>query len=834
MTVSLLDRRFFDKTFGVSNSVELEDDIDSHLRAFENLCKDKVLSMNLTPEQLIQTNQFITIIDRINKRYPFLFLPSFIQDLMSGYYSRTLLEKYHLRNFLELNYITENILKIKGNRIKGFKPETLKKNLENSSWKKIYDIIINNGSIFENELFVILNQHLLRAFIILALYTNKNGLTKEEITHNFSNIFETHQNRIQLFKEKEIFDMFKKYLNEEKLEITIEQILNNLTINKFLREDFSEKRYYLESKYAKIDEAIISILSNNRDGIHHDRFHRALLREVGILKFIPKVGLWENVLTNLEKSKVKRVTTFWRYSPYRDQLFLQEDFERKIREMREQIVAAGRTKFFGRRISPQNFVSELKELEKGDLDDTDDQVTRIAGLILASSAILQTPHENLEVFDFAVDVSNYSFSNQQIEAMKSVNFSISGDILHFKVMIEDTVDLSLINKIKEILPKGHQAVLFSFRNISVEVKSLLSSDKSIQIVGKDGILAWASITPIIPCRVGSVAKIRYGNTRGRIVRINSINHESGLASISDFYNNKEESVYIGSLEEICFGNFSVNGFNEALSNYKLFLGFLAKNTVDEIFNKAIFEPNIQRAEYFELDPDSKVRKYQEIDVKKNEKFIPPPDGNSRNITKIIEWKVKISDIETTIKYRKSNNYISLDLSQNESPAQQLKQFFKCECILFNEQTQSLKFCPHLISTIDFVAKKLGSFDNSWNDEKGNVMKTLLTNFQKLKNYGIIDYVGGWFFDEYFEKFIQYVKTIPCIDNDQNKLKLSDQSNISHKIKQELLNQFNSDELIVSFSELEHLISTLKRDDLLKIISALELRHEYSLRRRRVI
>ena len=55
--------------------------------------------------------------------------------------------------------------------------------------------------------------------------------------------------------------------------------------------------------------------------------------------------------------------------------------------------------FRGREISPDKFIEELLELEKGDLGDEDDQVTRLAGLVLAESAKLQTPHEDIKEFD---------------------------------------------------------------------------------------------------------------------------------------------------------------------------------------------------------------------------------------------------------------------------------------------------------------------------------------------------------------------------------------------------------------------------------------------------
>lgn len=821
----MLDRKFFNQTFGVSNAEELEDDLESHLHTFENLCKNKVLDMNLSPTKLVQINQFIDIVDRVNNRYPFLFIPSFIQDFMGGHYSRALLKKYHLRNFLELNYIIEHILKIKGKRVKGFTSDTLNKNLEHPSWKKIYDVIVENSLTFNDELFEILNQNLLRAFTIIALYNHPNGLTKDELVKNFPNVFETNQHRISLFSENEKIESFTKYISED-LSQKIEHVLESLENKKFIREDFNEKRFYLEPKYVKIDKAILSILSQNQEGIHYDRFHRALLREIEILKLVPKVGLWEDVLTNLEKSKVKRVTTFWRYSPYRDQLFLQEDFDKKIKEMRNQIVAAGRTKFFGRRISPQNFITELVKLEKGDLDDADDQVTRLAGLVLADSIFLQTPHENMEEFDFAVDISNYEFRPQQIKAMKSVNFSIVGKIIHCKLMINESLELSLIEEIKKKIPTGHQAVIFTLMEIPDSIKRILPEDKTIQIVGEDGIKAWLAITPVIPCRVGSIAKIMYGDLRGKIVRINSINYESGIASITTVVNGETHSVYVGSLKEIWFGDIPDEKFYEYQNNYAEFLNFLLIHGNDkEAFQSVFIEPVKSVKVNIRTKSSDNVTKTEIIDPIKEQ--IASIQSLSSKIKREYEWVFEVSGNKPILTYNISQNTVSLPLDYTTKNS--IMKFLKCDCLLYKEQAYDLKLCSHLMVALNFLATRMNQFGHSWENDTKNIIRVMMQNFEKLNKRTIIDYVAGWFNGAKFEEFIQILKDLKCQDNSGN---INTISNIA-ALKEKLIDEFDSNELSESFDKMIDTVSTMNHTVVSSIILDLKRKNWAEERRRKI-
>lgn len=830
MMASVQDQYYHEKIFGKKDLTDF--DSKNH---FKELCLKKTETENLTSSEILDQERFFEIVNSTNNKYPLVYIPTFIQDFMSGWYDRTLLERYHFRNFHEIGYIVKNILKIKEKRTRVFRPETLIKNLKNIHLKKIYDFLIKNSSVFKDELSEILNQNILRTIIILNLYEKIDGVDKNEILNNFSEILTKYQSRIKIFKDEKILRAFLQYTKND-LEKKINDTFQKLQWKGYVKyQSYNSQLAYIDPKYTELKRIILNIIEQHPDGLLQDTLQRKLLKEIPLLKLAPKVGLWESILVELENSEITRKPAYWRWSPESDQLFTQNDFKRKIEKMRQDVAAAGTRKFFGRRVTPDTFVDELEILEKGNIDDIDDQVTRIAGLVLAGSILLQSPHEKLEVFDFAVDTSNFDPNPEQMKAMQRVDFTITGKIIHSKVMIGESVELSLIDKIKEKLPPGEQAVIFTFEEIPIQVRNSLPSDKSIQIVNKEGILSWTSITPVIPCRVGSIAKVMYGDLRGKIVRINSINYESGFADVVQISSNEDTTVYIGSLEEVWFGDYESYDYLSPLKNYHEFLLFLSDNIVNpESFDKALFEPNIQSARYSKYESYThRVITSDVIDVKSNEKY-SPFESSSPNSTRRIEWEFKVSDVETKIIYQKRGDSISFNnlLSESSFAADKIRSFLKCECLFFKEQSNPIKLCSHIVAALDFIAKKLNQFNNSSSDTNDNLIQEFMLTFQKLNKDAVFDYVSGWFSDNTFYNLIKFIKNLPR----NNDLQPEEQPLLPQKmlddIRIELLSESDSTDFSRALSEMESMIVSMNRDEISKITDVLECRYLDELSKRK--
>ena len=452
-----------------------------------------------------------------------------------------------------------------------------------------------------------------------------------------------------------------------------------------------ENRIYLNFSKKDLSNTILEILENEKAGMYFDSFQRTLRRKFLFLILFPMIGIWENMLTEFEKSnKIVRIQAFWKYRPARDQLFSKKNLDNLlelIQEEEKNRAKHGPTKFFGRKILPASFIMELEELEKGDFDDADDQVTRLAGLVLAESAKLMAPHEDIKFFDFAINLENYHFREEQLETMKQLNFEIKSNIQHCKVMIHETLTMNFLNKLKKTLPENHQGVIFSFKKPSDEVLQNLENDKSIQLINEDGIKLWVSISDTIPARVNSLTKVQFdpiNNLRGKIARVDSINYESGMASVTILPDFTETNIYIRSLQEIQLKT-SVEKYLLYAKNYFSFLELLTNITQKENFLKGIFDMNI-------------------IDYKRK-------TGNKWNFTT-------------------KNNKTSINLYGETK-----KDIFSCDC--FNWQENSSELCIHLISCLDLIVREGDFLNETWgyNEINWAIQKMLTQTI--MENYEVI-------------------------------------------------------------------------------------------------
>lgn len=83
---------------------------------------------------------------------------------------------------------------------------------------------------------------------------------------------------------------------------------------------------------------------------------------------------------------------------------------------------------------------------------------------------MQGPHEKDTLFDFSVDLTGYIFQPKQIEVMKKQNFILNSRTIHCKIMINEKITMPLLEKMKERIPPGEQAVIFSFIKMSNDAK----------------------------------------------------------------------------------------------------------------------------------------------------------------------------------------------------------------------------------------------------------------------------------------------------------------------------------------------------------------------------
>ena len=539
-------------------------------RAFENEC-DNIIT-NLDTQDMVSANTLVTLAAKTAKKYPVLFLPVFIEDFIRGMPSSKLIRKYELLNFNNLSSFV-NSLKMKSRQFKDSNLSVKDKNLQDPDQRERYHFLSKFANLLYDPLENLLNHNILQGLVSYTVLKH-TYIPSENIQDYVMNTHDAMSKEIAMLSEKDRMSSFEKYLGDG-LRIKINDIVSSLHEQGLVV--VREGDVSVTSGYTKFIEHVYDILKNEKNGIPYATLQRKILNKFPLLQLtVSSVQIFENTLDSLEsKNLLIRKKSFWKYFSSYDHLFATENYQTMMSDLVQQRIESGRTKFFGRKISPELFLEELESLEYGDLDDEDDQVTRIAGLVLSDVVMLQSPRESMEEFDFVMDLENYNLRPEQEGIMKKLNFKVDSSIFHCKAMINTKVTLPILSNLASALPAGEQGVIFTCKPISPAVSEIIENDKTVQIIDRYAICDWCTITPIIPCRKNSMARVRYGDSMGKIVLVKSLNYESGLATVETVPDSQEILIPIGSIEEMLPNVSSLDDFDAVSENYLSFLHLLA-------------------------------------------------------------------------------------------------------------------------------------------------------------------------------------------------------------------------------------------------------------------
>lgn len=658
------------------------------MKKTDELFKKKIESTPL-PE-LANRLEFIQKLNEIISIHPFLYIPYFISDFISGESKTKLLAKYHLTSFLDLSKIIE-ILQFKQNRY-------LKRNYDNAKvmnlkiprWNEIFSSLCNNCKYFEQELNQFYFEKLLRAYIFVILFDyQKKGLDH----FGLAEICKKNTKDFYIFKfaDEKLIQSFENLLNQ-KLERIILQILDDFSDKGFIKRKKSKPSFFINLiTIERIKSIILSILGVEITGLRRGSILSRLESFEPGLKEIPGLGIWETSLHELEKEKKIMAEQKFIFRD-NDIIHLTQNYQKikqKINSLDEK-----NTKFYGRKISPDTFVEELKILDKGDFGDEDDQVTRLAGLVLAESVKLNAPYETIGDFDFSINLKDYDFRPDQLKAMSKLNFVLNSEIFHCKVMLDEEITIEKLEELQKKIPKNEQGIIFSFKEISTNVKQQIETNPLIQIINEDGIKIWVSITEKIPVRVNSISKIHsdpISGLKNKLSLVNSVDYESGLASISVLPEFKEYSVLVRTLEEIQLYENSPLEFINNSRNYLEFLNILypcSPNLIYEALSTSV-------------------------------KKIKPKWGQNYSTGK---WEVVKN--AWTLEFEDAKGEINLNESEPRS-------IFKCDCFHLINQDHSYTLCKHMISTINNIVIFEGFLNYGWGVNEINLVKESLEIFLEM-------------------------------------------------------------------------------------------------------
>jgi len=545
-------------------------------------------------EEKINNDEFLGLIEKLNKKHPLMYLPDLLNDFVQGDTLVKMLDKHHLTEHSKATQLFQNSLKFSLNqRVKNLtnskvsdekkqliKQENLSHQSIGSRYNELTTLCKNNIGIINSNLI----HNVIRAYTILLFFIEKQTIRHDEIFTLLPNIIENHPNLVR--SKPEFNPNLKNFIDDK----TINQIIHELIVYEHIFQDADDpKLYTISPKYLKIPSLIRNIVAKNENGISYPRLFREVHNKRPLFDLIPNSGLVKYSILELEeKNEIIRKRGL---NSYHDQFFIPKEYEIQHSRLEQSIVQQGNKKFFGRKITPDLFISELNQLTRGDFEPEDDQVTRIAGMVLSNARMLQADSQKPPLFDFTVDMSNYQLTPEQLQVLQETDIQLTSNIIHISVMINEDLDLSLIEDMAREIPENQQGLVICFKKIEDEnLNDFLAEYKSIQIVDESNFRKWCEITPVIPCRLGAIAKIRYGDNAGQLAQINSINFESGLADIKVFPSMFDTTQYIGSMQEISFSN--VDKFRETSNRYYNFLQLLFDASYGDEFKNIILDLNI--------------------------------------------------------------------------------------------------------------------------------------------------------------------------------------------------------------------------------------------------
>ena len=650
-------------------------------KLFEELIYEKLKNID-DVEELVDRRNFVEDVKKIISKHPFVHIPYFIEDVIHGKGTQEILEKYYISYHTDLKNITHNVLKFDRNRyhVKQYE-DAFEMNLKIHTWNEKYERLKNNCEFFKNELLELIFFNVLRSFIIIIITDYvQSGISKNDIIIK-SNLL---RDNFDIFKfiDEPLEKSFQKYFNVPFEKISI-KILDELIDGKILRKNTLDQNTLVGGlSIDKIKQKIIDELKYNDGSQNESTIRASTNEEFPSLRLIPGLGVWEAAVTELAHDKIIHLES---KSHFKNSsiIFLNENYEKILQNLKH--FDGSSLKFYGREISPEKFIYELTDLEKGDFNDQDDQVTRIAGLVLAESVKVHATPEDLPQFDFITDITNYNFRNEQLKAMEKLDFKIMSNIIHCKVMLNEILNLKKYNELKKDLPANEQGIVINFKKIPFNVQQILETDKSIQIIDEEGLKIWVSISSVIPSRKHSMAKLHYDpitKLNKKLVKINLIDYEDGLASVSILPEMNEVTVLAGCLEEIPLFESKPSDFELYSKNYLQFLNILSAISTYENLIDGFFQ----------------------------NKFIEEPTGCN-------------TELEVKFDY----NTVHLDLSTGGKYST-----IKCNCMQYAEN--SLYLCSHLVSALDYMFRKFLFGGESWPDS--NNFKNTLDVFA-CKNIKII-------------------------------------------------------------------------------------------------
>ena len=548
-------------------------------------------------------------LNKINCKFPFFHFKSFLEDYINGEYKSEIVEKYQLTSVKDIKEIT-TILQLPKRKEK-LKKSDISDFARKNNMKKDHDVYfeyIENYNLFKNKIDTIYFSNILKSKIILEIIKGKDRIEK------------LNQNKIINIKEfKFLNKIFYNTKSANSRELTFnelesffesnhEQMLKKILDYNIVHNEDGELSVRNNSSMSQIEDEVISKITSEEKGLSFKQISNLVLEQFIHFIHLPYFTILKNILVNFEsESKVKIQEESNKKNGFSERHFFSSTYYEKQVKFSKKAEKNQylRKMFFGRQnVSGIEFVYELERLELGMLDDVDDQVTRIAGLILATNQKIMTSAKSNELFEISTDVIQYNPTPEEEELMKNMDFVMKPetDVMHLKIMLGEKITKNLIETMTNFYnsPEGinSQIVIVSFEN-NDDVLNDLPSDHSIQIVNKKQVVEWIDIVPIIPCRRGTVVKVMSGIEIRTIGKILHMYYDTGTAVLEQVGTGKEITCMIGELEEFDLNDQSEEDYSLLHNNFFDFLNSLIKLSNHNLVVETVFDYKVNEDETVE-------------------------------------------------------------------------------------------------------------------------------------------------------------------------------------------------------------------------------------------
>ena len=439
------------------------------------------------------------------RRHPFVFLPDFAEDLINGVPGSKMRAKYCIASPVDFANLVRHTLKLDGFRSKKHGVDNRAKNLQKDGWRRTYELISSQSPALRAPLESLFACNVMTAAVCDALMGERR-VERADLRRKVSASYARIKKQVHVPRGCRM-----PAVQQAKIDELIEYLSSKSYVS------VSGPRVSAPEKYSRMGEVLYEILQDRRDGASYQSLMTSAVRRLPMLRFMPSTKELDSLLEKMVGAgRVIQAGTLSRNSGYSRQLFTRENYEGGAERARTEALRAGRTKFFGRSIDPERFVSELEKAAPSA------QAEALAGLALACSASL----EQEEGFDFAADISECRFG-PELAALVS-RLGIGSSRICCKAMVGRAATASAVRRAARAAPEGSQAVIFTCAPVP---RGARQADARAVVVGRSDLAQLCSLVGTAPCRPGSAVRVMYGEGAGSIAEVLSADYGSGTAEV---------------------------------------------------------------------------------------------------------------------------------------------------------------------------------------------------------------------------------------------------------------------------------------------------------------